>query len=247
MRTRTQTRSRRRPARRTRAIVRNRSHARLAARNGTGSRRRRARLVRRTKAPVIVTGRRNGLAARTNGDQPRVPAEMDRSDPKFKAAVRDFAAATRLFQKQNYAKAQELFEKLASSPAHELAVRARVHLALCRQKRARSAPAPKTAEENYNLGVAELNARHLESAIEHLSRADKDGKEREHVKYALAATHALQGNIDLALDYLKTAIALRPGNRYLARSDGDFAALTADPRFKSLVGPENGRDAGFSS
>jgi|GEM_PF-491219 len=246
MRTRTQTRSRRRPARGTRTIVRNRSQARLAARNGSGSRRRHTRLARRTEAPVIVTGRRNGLAG-TNGDQPRAPAEMDRSDPRFKAAVRDFAAATRLFQKQNYAKAQELFEKLASSPAHELAVRARVHLALCRQKRARSAPAPKTAEENYNLGVAELNARHLESATEHLSKADKDSEEREHVKYALAATHALQGNIDLALDYLKAAIALRPGNRYLARSDGDFEALTADPRFKSLVSPENGRDASFAS
>jgi tetratricopeptide (TPR) repeat protein len=171
---------------------------------------------------------------------------MDRSDPRFQAALKNFAAGARFFQRQNYPKAQEFFGKVASSPAHELAVRARVHMALCRQKLARSAPAPKTAEENYNLGVAELNARHLDLAIEHLGKADRTRPERDHVRYALAAAHALQGNIDIAIEHLKTAIALRPGNRFLARSDGDFQSLVSDPRFKRLVGSADGRESGLS-
>jgi len=238
-----ETRSRKRPARRTRIAGRNRSRARLAARNGNGSRRRRARLGKRLELskPALAS------VGRTNGDRERRTPEMDRSDPQFRAALKDFTAATRLFRKESYAKAQGLFEKVVSSPAHELAERARVHLALCQQRRARSAPAPKNPEEYYNVGVAELNARHLELAIEHLSKADKTAPNREHVKYALAAAHALQGNTDIAIEHLKVAIALRSGNRFLARSDEDFQPVASDPRFKRLVSSGDGLNSGSAS
>ena len=162
-------------------------------------------------------------------------AEMDRSDPQFKAALKSFTAAAHFFRKQNYSKAQELFEKVAESPARELAERARVHLVLCEQKLGRPAPAPKTAGEYYDLGVAELNARHLDLAIEYLNKADKSAPNREHIKYALAAAHAVQRNVDVALEHLKAAIALRPGNRFQVRFDDDFQPLASDPRFKRLI------------
>jgi len=150
-------------------------------------------------------------------------------------ALKSFGAAAHYFQKHKYEKAQELFEKVVSSPARQLAERARVHLVLCERKLGRPAPAPKTADEQYDLGIAELNARHLDLAIEHLSKADKSAPHREHVQYALAAAHALQGNAEISLGHLKAAIALRPGNRYQARTDEDFQPLTSDPRFKRLV------------
>jgi len=237
------TRSRRRPDRRTRITGRARSRARLAARNGNGSHRGQARLARRLKLTKLVMS----SVGRKNGDRASRTPEMDRSDPQFRAALKNFSAATRLFRKESYAKAQQLFEKVASSPAHELAERARVHLALCQQRRARSAPAPKNPEEYYNVGVAELNARHLELAIEHLSKADKTAPNREHVKYALAAAHALQGNTDVAIEHLRVAIALRSGNRFLARSDEDFQPVASDPRFKRLVYSGDGLDSGSAS
>jgi tetratricopeptide (TPR) repeat protein len=83
--------------------------------------------------------------------------------------------------------------------------------------------------------VAELNARNLDLALEHLNKADKLAPNREDIRYALAAAHALQGNTDAALEHLKAAVALRPGNRFQARYDGDFRSLAADPRFRSLV------------
>ncbi len=170
----------------------------------------------------------------------RATAERRPNDAQhlaYVAAVKDFEAGVRLFQKEKFDKAQEIFEKLVNSPAREVAARARVHLQLCRQKlnpRERL-PAAKTAEDYYNLGVVETNARAFDSALEHLTKADKMTPNQEHIQYALAALHALQGHTDAALEYLTATIKLKPGNRTRARLDGDFESLAADPRFRQLV------------
>ncbi len=164
-------------------------------------------------------------------------AERRQIESQYLAAVKDFESAVRHFQKQKYDKARELFEELVKSPAREVAARARVHLQLCEQKlnSAGRAPAPKTAEDFYNLGVLQLNARSFDSALENLGRAEKLKPDQEHVRYALAAAHALQGNSDAALEHLTTAVALRPENRGRARRDEDFHSLAPDPRFKQLL------------
>lgn len=222
----TKARNRRQPARR--------SGAATANRNGAVH----ARRAKATKPARRVTA----ASPRTNGKSGQLVAapEMERSDPQFQGALKSFSAAARYFQKQEYKKAEELFEKVASSAARELAERARVHLVLCSQKLGRPAPTAKTAADHYDIGIAELNARHLELAIDHLSRADKSAPGREHIQYALAAAHAQQGNTDVALGHLKTAIALRPGNRFQVRYDDDFQPLTSDPRFKRLVSLADG-------
>ncbi len=221
--------SRRKRTRRTRTAV-----AKRYSSGRVRSRPRAAIKSARNVAPVLV---------QASSKPVRPAAEMDRSDPQFKAALKSFSAAARYFHKQNYGKAQELFEKVAGSAARELAERARVHLVVCAQKLGRLAPTPKTAGDFYDMGVAELNARNLEQAMEYLSKADKSAPDHEHIKYALAAAHAIQGNTDVALEYLKVAIGLRPGNRFQARYDDDFQPLASDPRFKRLVYAWNGRDS----
>ena len=61
--------------------------------------------------------------------------------------------------------------------------------------------------------------------------------------YNLACTHALLGDVELALDYLARefrGIGRSPGavsrQREWARTDPDLAALRGDPRFEELVG-----------
>ncbi|HEV2349224.1 MAG TPA: hypothetical protein VG028_05190 [Terriglobia bacterium] len=221
--------SRRSRARRTRA----------AAANGNGAGRLRARSRARSKA----VPRRVAPASQARAIVAPGSTEMDRSDPQFKAALKFFSAAAKYFQKQDYKKAQELFEKVAVSAARELAERARVHLVLCGQKLGRSGPAPKTVSDYYDLGVAKLNARDLVQAIDFLNKADKADPDREHIQYALAAAHALQGNIEIAFERLKVAIALRSGNRFQARYDDDFQSLASDPRFQRLISPGDGRNS----
>jgi tetratricopeptide (TPR) repeat protein len=156
-------------------------------------------------------------------------------DVPYQTAIRNFAMGVRAFHKQDYHKAAEVFEKLVDIDARDVAERAQVHLRLCRQRTGRPAAAPKSADEYYALGVACLNARDLGRAIEHLEKADKLKPHQDHIHYALAVSHALEGNIDVAFAHLEAAFALHPENRFHARRDEDFQGLTSDPRFRRLI------------
>ncbi|HXJ95864.1 MAG TPA: tetratricopeptide repeat protein [Terriglobia bacterium] len=164
-------------------------------------------------------------------------------DERHAAAVRNFEAALHLEQRQNFKKAREIFEKLVATAPADIADRARVHVKACVERAGQVAKPPKTAGEYHVLGVAELNLRELDSAVEHLGKAQKLEPKREEIRYALAAAYALQGNADAALEQLKAAIALRPQNRYQARHDADFQPLAQDPRFLSLMS-QDGSGAG---
>ena len=162
-------------------------------------------------------------------------SEPQRSEALFQAAVKNFELGARAFQKQNYERAKEIFEKLASSGVVGVAERARVHLRLCEQKLSRPSPPPRKAEDLYALGVGALNSRRLDDAIEYLNKAQKSEPKLEHICYALAAAYSLRGDAEAALQHLREAIILRPQNRIQARRDEDFQALAADARFKELV------------
>jgi tetratricopeptide (TPR) repeat protein len=154
---------------------------------------------------------------------------------EYQTAIKNFETAVRAFHKRNYDKAAEIFEKLINCPAREVADRARIHLRLCRQRTGRPAPAPKSAEDYYTLGIACLNAREFGQAIDHLSKANRLKPDQDHIHYALAVSHSLQGNPDAAIVHLEAAFALRPENRIHARRDEDFHGLVADPRFRRLT------------
>ena len=177
----------------------------------------------------------------------RAVAKANPVDPQYLAAIRTFDLAVRLFRKQSFGKARQVFAKLVSSTYPEVADRAKLHLRLCDQRKNHSAAAPKSAQENYVLGVAELNARQLASALDRLNKADRLEPNREHIHYALAAAHALQGNADAALQHLKVAVSLRPQNGFQARGDEDFRSLASDPRFQRLVGMNGLRTASIAS
>jgi len=159
-------------------------------------------------------------------------------DEKHVAAVRSFELGLQQERRQNYRKAREIFEKLVGTAPADVADRARVHLRACTERLGATGPAPKTAGDYHILGVAELNVRELDRAVEHLSQARKLDPKREEILYALAAAHALKGNREQALEHLQAAITLRPQNRFQARHDADFRQLTSDPRFLSLVGQD---------
>lgn len=192
--------------------------------NNHGSKATRPKLAGRS-ANVVSDSR---VAPQTNGLE-------ERRNAQYASALRNFDTAARLFRKQEYDKAKEIFEKLTTTAPPELAERAGLHLRLCQSRTRRPRPLPKTAAECYVAGVAELNSRNLGSAIGHLERADKLEPQREDVQYALAAAHALQGNAEEALEYMRASIALRPANSFQIRQDEDFVSLADDPRFRTLV------------
>lgn len=159
-------------------------------------------------------------------------------DPRARQAVEQYEAGIRLFQQHKFEKARTMFEKAMAGPSPELTERARVHFNICVQRLERHAAPIRTPEDHYNVAVAMINAGRLSEAEQHLNKALKLTPRADHVYYALAAVQSLKGDIESALDNLKTAIDLEPRNRYLARNDRDFTALTEDPRFADLAYPE---------
>jgi len=154
---------------------------------------------------------------------------------QYQATIKNFELGVRAFQKRNYDKAAEIFEKLAHSEVREVADRAHMHLRLCKQRVGRAAPAPKSADDFYTLGIGCLNTHQFGLAIEHLSKADKMKPHQDHIQYALAVSHSLGGNPDAAIAHLEAAFTLRPENRIHARRDEAFQGLVADPRFRRLI------------
>lgn len=150
-------------------------------------------------------------------------------------AVKDFESGVLLFQKQNFERAREVFRKLIARGPVEVASRANSYLKMCEQKLESTAPASRSARDYYDLGIAQLNARQLDAALETLLKADKAAPRQEHIRYALAAAYALHGNADAAVEHLGVAIKLRPANRSLASQDHDFQPLASDSRFQTLI------------
>ncbi len=165
----------------------------------------------------------------------RAERASDAERAAYQAALRDFEAGIHQLHKQNFQRAAAIFEKLATHPAREIADRARVHLQQCKPRVGRELPAARTAEDYYLHGIAALNNRQFGLAVDYLVKANKLQPNGEHVHYALGAAYASQGDTERALQHLATAIQLRPANRILARSDEDFHAISAEPRFRQLV------------
>ncbi|HSW50259.1 MAG TPA: tetratricopeptide repeat protein [Bryobacteraceae bacterium] len=149
-----------------------------------------------------------------------------------------FDRAIALFRAGRLAEAKRLFERAVSGPAREVAHAARMHAQVCDRRLSRTAPAPSSAEDHYNLAVALINRRELEAAEGHLQEAVKLAPNADHIHYALALARGLQGHVQLACDSLRRAIDIEPRNRAHARSDPDFAGLSRQQPLAALLFPD---------
>jgi len=170
----------------------------------------------------------------------------DRSSPSrvrskhFTNAVQAYEAGIKYIHADEFEKAIRCFEELVMEHPEEPEIQERAKVLIHASEKKlheKSRTVLRSADDHYNVGVADLNRREMSSAIQHLEHALKLTPKADHVLYALAAANALQGNRDLALNHLKQAIHLRPENRFLAARDADFELLQEDPDFKQLVTP----------
>jgi tetratricopeptide (TPR) repeat protein len=177
------------------------------------------------------------VAARAPAVKGPSPAEQAKSK-QFAGAVQAYEQAIKLMHGEDYERARKCFEKLVSDYPDEPEIQARAKMLIhaCELKLHEHARTVlRSADDHYNVGVADLNRRELQSAIQHLQQALKLMPRADHVLYALAAANALQGNRDQALTYLKQSIHHRAENRFLAARDNDFATLVEDSDFKQIV------------
>ena len=149
-----------------------------------------------------------------------------------------FEAAMKLFHARQLTEARALFQQASTGAERDVAQRAQVHIAMCDRRLQHTMVSFGTAEECYNYGVALINARNVAEARTHLEKALAIAPGSEHIHYALALAQALSGDLAAAHENLRRAIELEPRNRLIARQDADFAPLTNQAPFHSLLYPE---------
>ena len=165
---------------------------------------------------------------------PKAPSKQ------FAGAVAALELGIKLMYAEDFAKAIKAFHKVIADypdePEIQASAKARIHA--CEKKmQERSRSVFRTADDHYNVAIALMNDGDLISALMHLDSALKLAPKADHVLYAMAAANAQQGNMDVALSYLKQSIHYRPENRFQALQDNDFAVLAEEQAFKDLVAP----------
>src|SRR5437868_4435406 len=153
-------------------------------------------------------------------------------------AIHLYESGLKAMHAEEYDKAIKAFRELISRHAEEPEIqeRARVLMQAAEKKRhEKSRTVLRSADDHYNMGIAELNRRQLDAAAQHLQHALKLAPKGDHILYAMAAVNALKGNRDDALTFLKQSIHHRPENRFMAARDSDFEALIEDADCKHLV------------
>jgi tetratricopeptide (TPR) repeat protein len=158
----------------------------------------------------------------------------------FASAIQAYEAGIKFMHAEQFERAIRCFEDLVAEHPEEPEIqeRAKVLIHASEKKiQEKGRTVLRSADDHYNVGIADLNRRALSSAIEHLQHALKLAPKADHILYALATANALEGNRDQALHYLKQSIHHRPENRFLAARDSDFAPLQDDTDFKQLITP----------
>ena len=139
---------------------------------------------------------------------------------------------------EHFEKAKKILENLIAGYPDEPEIqdRAKILVSACEKKiHEKARTVVRSADDHYNIGIAFLNRRELDSARQHLQQALKLAPKSDHILYALAAASALKDDREQALSYLKQSIQYRPANRFLAIRDSDFERLHQDADFKQLV------------
>jgi tetratricopeptide (TPR) repeat protein len=166
--------------------------------------------------------------------------QKGRTKDSSSSAVHAYEASLKLMHAEEYERAIKGFRDILAqhNDEPEIQERARVLMHAAEKKlQEKSRMVLRSADDHYNMGIAELNRRQLDAAMQHLQHALKLTPKGDHVLYAMAVVNALNGNREEALSSLKLAIQYRPENRFLAARDTDFDALIEDSEFKQLVTP----------
>jgi tetratricopeptide (TPR) repeat protein len=87
-----------------------------------------------------------------------------------------------------------------------------------------------------NIGVTFLQERNFTDARKSFLDAIQQQPDYVDPYYNLACLHAIQGEVEKGLDYLRKAVSLDESVRQWARKDGDLKGLRSLPGFEEVVG-----------
>ena len=153
-----------------------------------------------------------------------------------------YEKAVKAVHAEDYKQANKLLDEIAKKFSTEKDVLARVRTLqrVCARQTEKATGIgadSNSAEEAYDLGVYHHNNKAFDEALREFEKALKlAGDDSSFIYYAIASSHACSGDNDKALDALTKAIKMNQSFRYSAGHDPDFAVLTKDQAFRTLLG-----------
>ena len=162
--------------------------------------------------------------------------------PSLENILKKFEQAMKDIYSSKFEKALKLFNEIQNSNLNrpELIEKAQSLSKLCERKLDKSdgGVTGDSPEVIYDYGIFCHNNGDFEEALAHFKKSlDAAGEKLDYVYYAMAATHAAQGQNDDALESLKIAVDLNETCRIHAANDPDFNELAEDDQFRSLLDP----------
>src|SRR5947207_1255326 len=160
--------------------------------------------VRPSGKPAKVESRRTSVGGASSSPRSTSPERV--RSKHFANAIQAYEAGIKLMHAEQFEKAIRCFAELVAEHPEEPEIqeRAKVLIHASEKKiQEKGRTVLRSADDHYNVGIADLNRRSLTSAIEHLQHALKLAPKADHILYALATAIALEGNRDQALQYLK--------------------------------------------
>jgi tetratricopeptide (TPR) repeat protein len=184
---------------------------------------------------------RKGAAHPRKQEPPRKKPPTPRP-PGQEKAIEEFAAAFKVFQKRDLAKARDLFKELLEKFPRESEILDRVHtyLQICERGLHPVVPRLKDADDFYYQGVFLMNQQNLDEALGMFERALAADPANEKILYSHAAALLLAGRRGESLDSLRRATSASHANRARAANDVDFESFREDPEFQDIVRGERG-------
>ncbi len=168
----------------------------------------------------------------------RVPVKPKLSE-QFLKIVKELDKAVHELNRGAFDDAKAKFKEIVDKYPEERALRERaaMYMRICEKSAGKHQQRLKDPDEFFNVGVFHLNNEEYDEAIKYFEKALSFDAKNDKVQYEMAAAHALKGNREESLNFLKTAIKLKPQNRIRAKMDADFDSLRTDAEFISFIEP----------
>ncbi len=197
---------------------------------------------KKTKKKTVVKKKpavKKKTAAKIKKKKIKRPPTKPRLSEQYLKIIKEFDKAIHELNRGAFDDAKTKFKEIVNKypEEKELRERAAMYIRICEKSAGKHQQRLKDPDEFFNRGVFYMNNEEYDEAIKYFEKALSFDAKSDKVLYEMAATHALKGNREESLNFLKTAIKLKPQNRIRAKMDTDFDSLRTDAEFNSLIGP----------
>jgi predicted Zn-dependent protease len=165
-----------------------------------------------------------------------------KEEKELQSISEEYEKALQSFHKKNYAKAGEAFSKLIDAykdsefySVLEIQTRAKVFQSIAHSQTHPVKLKLESAQDHVMEGVFQLNAGHVEKALEHFATAEKNNYRDAYLYYLTAAAYLRQEDTANALRYVDKCLKKDEGYKVIIYNEPDFETLHQNPDFLKLV------------